>query len=190
MPETSRAAMLFLINTLFDLFLFILVVRILLVLARASYFDPIVQLVTRLSNFIIVPLRKIIPNIRRIELASILLLIFLDILKFALIAILSTGHLDIIGLIILAFADCLKLFIEVLFFSIILQALLSWLQPQSPVNRILYQVTAPIMQPIRAMLPPISGFDLAPIPALIILQLLIIVLINPLMAIGLGMVFA
>jgi YggT family protein len=176
----------FLITTLFDLYLFLLIIRVMLAFAGANYYDPITQFVVRCTDFIIKPLRRVIPNYRGIEISTVLLIFVLDFLKYALLAVLSIGMISTLGLLIIAAADTLKLFLQTYFYAIILQAILSWVQPSSPVNSLLYRVTAPIMRPIQRLVPTVGGVDISPIPAMILLQLTIIMVVNPLMAVGLG----
>lgn len=187
MSDSLRSGLIFLITTLFDIYLFILMIRIVLVWVRADYFNPFTQFVVKCTDFIIKPLRRIIPNFRQIEFSSIVLLLVLAMFKFFFICLLSFGVPSILGLCILALADCFKIVIELFFYAILIQALLSWIQPGSPINRVLYQFTSPIMRPLHQLIPPIGGIDITPIPALIILQLLIIIAVNPLMAFGLQM---
>ena len=186
MPESFNAALLFLINTVFDLYLFILVVRMVLVYVGSNYYDPITQFIVKLTDFIVKPLRRFIPNIRRAEIVTLILIILLEVIKFLLISTLSFGFPNFLGIILLAMGDILKLFISTFFYAILLQALMSWIQPASPMNRVLYQFTSPIMYPLQRVVPLVNGIDLSPIPALLGLQLIIILLVNPLMALGLA----
>ena|SRR3990167_6757664 len=176
----------FLVTTIVDLYLFILVIRVVLAFAGANYYDPITQFVVRCTDFIIKPLRRIIPNVRGIEIATVTLIIVLEFIKFTIIAVLSYNAINLLGVLIIALADTLKLFLQTYFFAIFIQAILSWVQPGSPVNVLLYRVTAPIMRPIQRLVPSIGGMDISPILAMILLQLTIIVIVNPLMAVGLG----
>ncbi len=185
MSNTLHDALLFLINTLFDLYLFILVVRIILVYVRSNYFDPITQFVTKLTDFIVKPLRRLIPNIGRFETVTILLIIVIECIKFLIISSVSFGVPSLIGLLLLSIGDALKLVIQSFFYAIILQAILSWVQPHSPMTQTLNQFTWPIMQPFRRLIPPIGGMDISPIPALIVLQLVNILIATPLIAMGL-----
>ncbi|TAK75475.1 MAG: YggT family protein [Gammaproteobacteria bacterium] len=189
MANTMNAASLFLINTLFDLYLFVLVLRILLVYSGVNYFDPITQFVVKLTDFIVKPLRRLLPTVRGFELASIILVLVLQMIKFLLVSLLSMGMPGILGLLILAIGDSIKIVLLTFFYAILLQAILSWAQPYSPVTRTLYQVTSPIMRPFQRLIPLINGIDISPIPALIVLQLLIILLVNPIMSLGLGIAF-
>jgi YggT family protein len=190
MSGTLREALIFLINTVFDLYLFILIIRILLAYAGANYFDPITQFIVKATNFIVKPVRQVIPNYRQIELSTIVIILVLQIIKFILIYLLSFGFPNILGLLVIAFADTLRLVLQTFFYAILLQAVLSWLQPNSPVSHVLYQITAPVMTPLRRMIPPIGGVDISPIPALIIIQLINILLINQLIAFGMGLSLA
>lgn len=186
MSESLRTGLIFLINAVFDLYLMILMIRIILAYVGANYFDPVTQFVTRLTNFLVKPLRRGLPNYGRLETASIVLLIGLEILKFALILALSTGTLNITALLLLALADAIKLVLNLFFYAILIQVILTWVQPHSPMSYTLYQVTSPLMRPIQRLIPPIGGIDISPIPALIILQFLSIVLVNPLMSAGMS----
>lgn len=179
-------ALIFLITTLGDLYLFVLAVRVLLAYSGASYYDPITQFVVRVTDFAVKPLRKVIPNLHGIEVSTLVLIFSIEFIKYILIASITFGGFSILGLLIVAFADSLKLFLLTYFYAIIMQAILSWVQPGSPVIIQLYRITAPIMRPIQRLVPNVGGIDISPIPAMMLLQLTIILVVNPLMAIGLG----
>lgn len=189
MSETIRAAFLFLISTVFDLFLFVLIIRLILAWVRANYYQPITQFVVKCTDFLVQPLRKVVPNYKQLETATLILIFLVEIIKFSLISLLTLGLFRLNGLFILAFADVLKLIIQVFFYGIIAQAILSWFMPYSPYQATLTQFTSPIMRPFQRLVPPVGGFDISPIPALIILQLLIIILVNPLTSFGIGVAF-
>lgn len=190
MSEALRAALLFLVTTVFNLYLFMLIIRVILVWIGANYYEPVTQFIVKVTDFIVKPLRNLIPNYRGIEFSSLVIILALEIIKFLIISLLSFGFPNIFGLIILAIADSIKLLLEAFFYAILLQAILTWIQPGAPINYLLARFTAPIMNPIRRVIPPIAGVDISPIPALIILQLLIILIVNSLMGIGLGVAFA
>jgi YggT family protein len=177
-------ALIFLITTIFNLYLYILMIRLLLAYAFIPFFDPFVQFVVKLTDGIIKPLRYYLPNIKRVELASLVLIFMLEIIKFSLISLINLNSPNPLGLIVLAFADMCKLILDTFMYAIFFQVILSWLQPTSPINRILFQMTSPLMRPIRRLIPPVAGFDISPIPALIILQILYMLLVVPLMMVG------
>lgn len=185
MSETFHNAFMFLLNTVFDLYLFVITLRIILVWVKANYFLPTTQFIVKLSDFIVKPLRRFIPNVGRVELASVVLLLTLEIIKFIFICMLSFGFPTVLGLLVLAFGDAIKMFLETFFYAILIQAIISFVQPNSPLYFIIRQITSPIMQPLQRIIPPVGGFDITPIPALILLQLLIIIVAKPLMQMGL-----
>lgn len=181
---------LFLINTLFDLYLFVLVVRLILAYSRADYFNPLTQIVIKVTQPIVAPVRRMVPNYRGIEFSTLIWILALEMIKFLLLGLISVGLPNVVGLAVLAIGDTLKTILSTFFYAIFIQAILSWFQQgYSPVHQLLNQLTAPIMRPLQRVIPTVSGFDITPIPALILLQLSIILLVNPLMRAGAGLAF-
>lgn len=189
MSDTIRAALLFLVDTSFSLFAFLLFVRLVLAYVGAHYADPVTQLVVRLTDWIVKPLRRWLPNKFGIELSTLLLIFSSEIIKFLVIGLLSFGLPHVVGLLLLALADTIKLISQTFFYAILIQAIMSWVQPQSSMNYLLHQFNSPIIRPIQRLIPSLNGIDISPIPAMILLQLVIILLVNPLMAMGLGIAF-
>ena len=168
---------LFLINTVFDLYITLLIVRLILAFSRADYFNPITRFIITVTQPIIAPLRRIIPNRFGIEFSTLIFILALEILKFFLISLLFFSALNIAGLMLFATIDTLKHILNIFFYAILLQAILSWIQTgYSPLSQVLAQLTTPILRPLRRFVPPVGGFDLTPIPALIILQCLLLLL--------------
>lgn len=176
MSNSFTNAGLFLINTLFDLYLFVLVARLILAWSRADSFNPITRFILNVTPFI-KPLRRVIPTYAGIEFATLAAIILLEVLKLFLLTWLMADFLDFVTLFMLAINNTLKLILNTFFYAIFIQAILSWIQPgYSPLTQILMYITEPLLRPLRRVIPPIGGFDITPIPALIILQLLIILL--------------
>jgi YggT family protein len=175
----------YLINTLFDLYIFVWLVRLVLVAMRVHYVNPVSQIVIRLTQPIAIRLRRVLPNFRQIELASVVMVLALELLKYALLGILVVGMPNLVGLLIVAMADALIAIVHLFFYAIILQAIMSWFNPgYSPFGQILDSLTAPIMRPFHRLIPPMGGLDISPIFALMALQLVIIVFLSPLFALG------
>lgn len=189
MPSPIQAALVFLLNSLFDIYLFILVIRLILAWVGANYFDPITQFIIKLTDPIIKPLRRLIPNVQRLEISTLLVIVIVEVAKFSSLALLDSGLFNIAGITLLAIGDTLRLILQTLFFAILLQVILSWIQPNSNANYLLMQFTSPIMRPLHRIIPNVGGFDITPIPALILLQLLQIILAAPLIAMGFASVF-
>jgi YggT family protein len=179
----------FLVNVLFDSYIFILLVRIILAYMRADYFNPMTQFFIRLTQPVIKPLRKIIPNVKSIEVSTLVFAFALELVKFSLLALMLGRVPAITGLLLLGLADLIRGFVNIFFYAILIQAIMSWVQPgYSPLGELLMKITAPIMRPFHRIIPPIGGVDISPIPAMIFLQLLIILVVGPLYSIGQSMV--
>lgn len=177
MSGSLTNAGLFLVNTLFDLYLFILCIRLLLAWVRADYFNPMTHFVIKLTEPVITPLRRIVANRGNLEMSTLSFILFLEIIKFLLISLFFDSMPDFTTLLLLAISSTLKLILSTFFYAILLQAILSWIQPgYSPITQILAQLSSPILRPLQRLVPPVAGFDITAIPALIILQLLIILL--------------
>lgn len=164
----------FLISTLFSLYILAIMLRFLLGAVRADFYNPASQFLVRITNPLLVPLRKIIPSVGKFDTAAVLLMIVLQIVSLVLILALRGGGIPVGAVLLTSFVELVILMINVFFFAIIIQVILSWVNPGSynPVSALLYSLTSPILQPMQRLIPPISGIDLSPLFALIGLQFL------------------
>jgi len=190
MMDAIVNALVFLVNTLADLYVFVLIARIILVWVHADYFNPMTKFVAKVTDWSVLPLKRLLPNIKDVELASLVLIFLIEIVKFFLIGILAYGMPSIFGLLLLALAETMKLTLNVFFYAILMQVILSWFPyTHSEIYNLLAVITAPIMRPIRRYMHPVHGFDISPIPALIGLQLIVILFVDPLYAEGMHLAF-
>ena len=145
----------------------------LLALVGADFYNPVSQLLVKVTNPLLVPLRRVIPSVGKIDTSALLLMLGLQMVSFGLIALLRAGQVSIVSLLILSLAELVGLFLNVLLFSILIQVVLSWVSPgaYNPAVSVLYSITEPVLRPCRRLLPPISGIDLSPLVALIGIQL-------------------
>lgn len=177
MSESLNSAGIFLINTLFDLYLLVLCVRLILAWSRANYFNPITRFIIQITQPIISPLRRFIPTYAGIEFATLLCIIGLEILKLILITSLFSNLPDVSVLLLVAVLSSIKLILATFFYAILIGAIMSFLTPgNTPLTQVISQIASPILHPLRRFIPPIGGFDITPIPALIILRLCIMLL--------------
>jgi YggT family protein len=185
--DVLNNASLFLIATVFNLYIFIVMLRIMLQWVNTEFTNPVFQFVVKLTNLPLRPVRHIIPTVHGVDLAAITLLVLLEVIKlFILFWVETTVTPTLGGLIVIAFAEILKQIIQIFFYALIALAVLSWFSPlaHSPAIDLLHRICYPLLRPIQRFLPPVGGFDLSPLPVLIFLHLLIIMLVNPLMTIG------
>lgn len=170
-------AELFLVNTLFNLYLLTLSIRLILAFSRSNYFNPLTQLIIKLTQPLVAPLRRILPTYKGVEYATLVLMIFFELIRVILVSMITIGVPPIATLLIFALAGTLRVILSTFFYAILLRAILSWFQPgYSPAGQLLEELSAPIIRPLQRIIPSINGIDITPIPALIILQLLIILL--------------
>ena len=164
----------FLISTLFSLYIVAVMLRFLLGAVRADFYNPVSQFLVRITNPILVPLRKVIPSIGKFDTAAVVLMLVLQLLSLILVNLLRGGGVPFSALLILALAELVSLAINVFIVAIIAQVILSWINPgvYNPVTALLGSLTSPLLRPIQQLIPSISGIDLSPLFALIGLQVL------------------
>lgn len=187
MLNSFSNAGIFLIQSIFDLYIFILLLRVVLQWVNTDSHNPLFILVVRLTNPPLRPICRMIPSLHGIDFAAIILLLGLEMLKIAFLVWLqinTTPHF--IGLIVLAFAELLNQLINIFFYAVIALTILSWISPlaHGPLVEILVRVSEPLIKPIRGILPSISGIDFSPLILIIGLKLLTILLVQPLAQIG------
>ena len=177
----------YLISIVFLLYILAVMLRFLLQLVRADFYNPVSQFLITVTNPVLRYLRRWIPGYKGIDWPSILLLAVLKGIELCLLALLRTGTVPAIaGLLMLIIAHLLKMMIWIYIIIIILQALISWINPgaYNPVTVLTYQLTDPLLRRLRRYIPPAGGLDWSPLVALIALNLLLMILIAPLQDLG------
>jgi YggT family protein len=164
----------FLISTLFSLYIMAVMLRFLLGLVRADFYNPVSQFLVRITNPLLIPLRKVVPSIGKFDSAAMLLMIVLQLAAITLILLLRREGISSAVLVIITLATLVSLLINVYMFAIIVEVIISWMNPGSyhPVSSLLHSLTSPLLRPIRHLVPPIAGIDLSPLFAIIGLQVL------------------
>jgi YggT family protein len=173
----------FIINLVFGLYLAAVMLRFLLQTIRADFYNPICQFLITVTNPALKPLRRWVPGYMGIDWPSILLLILLQLLEICLIALLISGHLpSLISMPVIIASKLLGLLIWIYIIIIIIQAVISWIQPgsYSPFTVLLYQLSDPLVRPVRRYIPVTGGIDWSPFVVLISLNLALILLVAPL----------
>ena len=174
----------FLIKTLFGLYIAVVVIRFLLQWARADFYNPVSQFVVTLTSPVLRPLRKVIPGYAGVDLASVVLAWLLKAVELTLLAwLLGLGFRPFIAL-AWALPALVGLVISIFLFAILVRVILSWVNPDpyNPAVDLLNRITDPILVPAQRLVPPISGIDLSPMVAMIGLVLLQMLLLPPLRA--------
>jgi len=178
----------YLIQTLLSLYLLAMLLRFLLQLVRADFYNPICQFLVKITNPLVVPLRKVIPGFAGLDMASLLLAILLQLGGIvALLLINGLGLPNILLLLTWSVLGVIGLLVNIYFFALLAMIILSWVAPGSnhPAIYLLSQITEPVMAPVRKALPPMGGMDFSPILVFILINVVQIALRH--MAAGVGL---
>lgn len=174
-------ALFFIADAVIGFFTFLFLLRFYMQAFRVSFAGPFGHFVVALTNWGVKPLRRIIPGLFGLDLASLLVALVLQLLLMALVLGLGGGLLMDGGTFVLAILwgairALLRLSIYILIGALIVQAVLSWVSPYSPLAGPVSQLTRPFLAPIRRVLPPISGIDLSPLVAILLAQVVLMFL--------------
>ncbi|MFQ6022506.1 MAG: YggT family protein [Acidiferrobacterales bacterium] len=184
-------AAVFLIDTLFWLYILAVLLRFLFQVVRADFYNAFSQALVMITNPAVRLFRRFIPGLYGIDLASVLLLLILQCLKNYLLGLIRFGaSFKLLGLAVFSAAELLNLVIWVFIVAIFIRVILSWVAPHgryNPAMGLLISLTEPLMLPARRLIPPMSGLDLSPISVFILLYLTLILIVSPLMAFGRGL---
>ncbi|HSH27903.1 MAG TPA: YggT family protein [Wenzhouxiangella sp.] len=178
MGGSASQAFSFLIETAFQLYLAVLMLRILLEALRADYYNPVCQALIRVTDPLVKPLAKVIPRVGSVSLAGIAWLYILELVLLVILMVLNDWTMGWSVLFLLAALRLVRMLLVLYLVLIIASVILSWVGQgfRHPIVPLIYQLTEPVLAPIRRVLPPLGGFDLSPLVALIAIQFLIILL--------------
>ena len=143
-------------------------------MARCDFYNPLAQFVVKLTQPIIGPLRRVVPAIGPIDGASLLLAFILTTLKYPLLVAINQGGFSLsLSLMLIGVLSLLKAAGNLVFWVILIRSIMSWVsQGRSPVDYVLYQLTEPLMSPIRRWLPAMGGIDFSAMIVILILYAL------------------
>lgn len=179
-----NTAAVYILQTLGSLYLLIVLLRFILQLVRANFYNPLCQFIVRATQPLLKPLRKIIPGFGGLDLASLVLAILLQFILIALTLLLTYGIVaNPIQMLIWSMIGITALFLKVFFFALIVSVILSWVAQGShnPGVELVNQICEPVLAPIRRILPNLGGLDISPIFAFLALKLLDMLVIQNLM---------
>ncbi len=174
--------LIFLIDTLLSLYILAVILRFLLQWVGADFYNPVSQMIVKITHPPLKVLRRFIPPLGKIDSSSLLLALLLQIVSVFSILFLKNISIGVGALIVISFSQLIDLVLNIFIFAIFAQALLSWFNSRrySDVFSLLDKLTAPILNQCRKVLPDLGGMDLSPLIALIFLQLLKMMLLPPL----------
>ncbi|WP_160104856.1 YggT family protein [Pseudomonas izuensis] len=167
-------AAIFVIQTLGSLYLLIVLLRFILQLVRANFYNPLCQFAVKATQPLLKPLRRVIPSMFGLDMSSLVLALLVQMALFAVILLLSGYEINVLFLAPWALVGIFALFLKILFWAMIISVILSWVAPGShnPGAELVQQITEPVLAPFRRIIPNLGGLDISPIFAFIALQLL------------------
>ena len=169
----------YLIQTALSLYLLVMLLRFLLHASQADFYNPVSQFVVKITNPALAPLRRLLPPVGRFDLAALVESVFLQALGIVLLLLLNGVGLPGITLIIAwAAVGVVALLVNIYFFALLAMIILSWVAGGSrhPAILLIYQITEPVMAPVRRLLPPMGGIDFSPILVFILINVVQIAL--------------
>jgi len=173
-------ALIFLIDTAFGLFTLALLLRFYLQCVRASYRNPVSQFLNAVTDFAVRPARRVIPGLWGLDLSALVLAWLAQLLEIYIVLQIRGGALESVGvglaaLALLSAILVLKLWLYIVMVAVVIQAMLSWFNPYSPVAPLLNSMTRPFLRIFQKRIPPIGNVDLSPLFVIIVCQLLLMV---------------
>jgi YggT family protein len=174
------------VNFAFGALVALVVLRILLQLVRANFYNPVCQFLYKATNPILMPLRKVIPAWRNLDVSAVLLAWLLSAIKLVLLYALAGQRLGLPGLALMAFADLVD-FVLMLYLGLILvQVLLSFISVErsNPIVPLVFQLTEPVLRPIRKRMPSLGGIDFSPMLAWLAIMLARVLAVEPVFDLG------
>jgi YggT family protein len=176
----------FLVDTVFGIYLIAVMLRFFLQWVRADFYNPLCKAIVTVTNPPLRILRRYVPPIRRIDTSSILLMVILQLTSSYLVILLLGLAPSASGLVVGTIAELLSKSIYLFLFAIFIQIVASWIAPgsYSPILDVIDSLTAPLMRPARNLLPPMGGIDLSPMLVIVGLTLALMLIVAPLRDFG------
>lgn len=178
---------LLLINTVIGIYLLLVLLRFMLQLAKADFYNPISQFIVKATNPILVPMRRVIPGWGGLDLSSLLLALIVQVIGVALVMLLAGYSLNPLYMALWSVLLVANLALKIYFWGLIIVVVSSWIAPHSynPALVLIAQIIEPVVKPIRKIMPDLGGLDLSPIVVFMTINILQIVLRHGMVAVQL-----
>lgn len=178
MGNSATNAFVFIINSLAQLYLLVLLLRFLLPWIAVNFNNPISQAILRLTSPLVIPVRRILPAIGKIDTATVVVAYGIQYLTILVIVLILGLPPTIVPIAVTAAVNLVMLTLKLFIFAIIVRIILSWLAGggYNPAIAVIDAITEPVLRPFRRIVPPIGGLDISPIFAIILLWAVAILL--------------
>lgn len=168
---------LFLVETLLSLYISAIVIRFLLGYVRADFYNPLSQFLVKITNPVLVPVRRFIPSFGKLDTSAVVVALVLMIIKIALVTGIVGASLNVATLLWLSVGELIRSVIWVYIIALILMAVISWIGSSqgNPVSPLVNSLVSPLVTPVRRRMPPVGMLDLSPMVVMIGLYILLII---------------
>lgn len=172
MPSNLSSAIVFIVNSLAQLYLFVLLLRLWMPWMGADFRNPIAQAILKLTSPVVIPLRRIVPPVGRLDTATIIVAFIIQYITILLVLLILGRTAGFAAIAITAIVNLVLLSLWLFVFAIIIRVILSWVAPggYNPAIAIIHAMTDRILRPFRRIIPPMGGLDLSPLFAIILLM--------------------
>lgn len=168
----------YLVETVFGFFVALLLARFHFQWLRVPFRNPVGEFVLATTSWMVMPVRRVIPGLAGLDLATLLLAWLLQGLSIWIRASIVGAEPSLLAIAGIAAFDLFRYSLYILVFAILVQVIFSWINPYAPMAPVFNAMTAPFLRPLRRFIPPLGGIDLTPLVLLIIIQIVLIVLAN------------
>ncbi len=171
-------ALYFIIKTLTQLYLLVLLLRFWLPMLGADFRNPLAQGILRITSPLVVPVRRFVPSIGRLDTSTILVAYVIQFLTVLLLLTIGGYRVDTAPIMVTTLIELAALSLNLFFFVILIKIILSWVAPHTHnyATALLTTLAEPVLRPFRRIIPSIGGLDISPVFAIILLQAAVIFL--------------
>jgi YggT family protein len=171
MPSNISSAIVFIVNAVTSLYLLVLLLRFWMPWLQADFRNPLAQGILRFTSPIVIPVRRIVPSFGRLDTATVLVAFVIQYLTVLLLLLILGQTAGIATIAVTSIVKLVVLSINLFVYAIFIRIILSWISQggYNPATAIITTLTEPLLRPFRRILPPMGGFDISPIFAVILL---------------------
>lgn len=171
MPSNISSAIVFVVNAITSLYLLVLLLRFWMPWLRADFRNPLAQGILRFTSPIVIPVRRVVPSFGRLDTATVLVAFVIQYLTVLLLLLILGRSAGIVAVAVTSIVKLVVLSINLFVYAIFIRIILSWLSQggYNPATAIITTLTEPLLRPFRRIIPPLGGFDISPIFAVILL---------------------
>ena len=178
MTQSFIAAIVFVLNVVVGLYLLLLLLRLFLPWVGASFHNPLAQGILKATSPLVIPIRRVLPPIGRMDTATVVVAFGVQYLLLWVLALIQSGQPRLVELAVLSVFALLFTTIRLFLYAIIIRVIISWISPGNfnPAIELIASLTDPIIRPFRRIIPPMGGFDISPMFAMLALGVATILL--------------